>query len=217
MRKTLIISFAIALLLLPAACCGDGGTQPQATPTPTGDEFAIPADFSRYYDPTGLYSISYPPDWDVNLLVLQEGERIAKERLQDINSDLDLEEVQLLFLAGVPQGAGLEPNMIVLVGPRDPALTSIAEVTGSEVSGILTVADSYREISREYTIIDGRGAAILEFEVNMSEQRFHNLQMYTIAGETVWTVACATSRDTGNYSQHEDELHAIIRSLQISD
>ena len=106
MRKTLLILLSIALLLLPAACNGDGGTQPQATPTPVAEEFAIPAGFSRYYDPTGLYSISYPPDWDVNLLVLQEGERIAKERLQDINSDLDLEEVQLLFLAGVPQELG---------------------------------------------------------------------------------------------------------------
>ena len=153
----------------------------------------------------------------MNLLVLKEGERIARERLQDIQSDIDLEGVQLLFMAGVPQGQGYEPNMIVLVGPRDPDLTSIAAVTSAEVTGILTVADSYREISREYTTIDGRGAAILEFEVNMSDQKLHDLQMYTTAGGTVWTVGCATSRDTGSYSQYEDELHAIIRSLRISD
>ena len=221
MRKALLNLLLLALLLLPAACCGGTGTAPQATPTPTaaaGDEFAIPDNFSRYYDPTGLYSISYPPGWEVDLEILEEGERIARERLQDIQSDTDLESVQLLFLAGVPQETGgYEPNMIVMVGPRDPDLTSIAEVTSSEVSGMLTVADSYREISREYTTIDGRGAAILEFEFNISDQRFHDLWMYTTAGETLWTVSCATSRDTGSYSQYEDELHAIVRSLKISD
>ena len=216
MRKALVKFLVLALLLLPAACCADTGTA-SPKPTPTGDEFAIPADFSRYYDPSGLYSISYPPDWEVNLLVLEEGEGIARERLQDIQSDIDLEGVQLLFVAGVPLGQGYEPNMIVLVGPRDPDLTSIAAVTSSEVTGIMTVADSYREISREYTTIDGRGAAILEFEVNMSDQKLHDLQMYTTAGATVWSVACATSRDTGSYSEYEDELHAIIRSLQIHD
>ena len=216
MRKTLFILLGLALLLLPAACCA-GTETASPKPTPAGDEFAVPDNFSRYYDPSGLYSISYPPDWEVNLLVLQEGERIARERLQDIQSDIDLEGVQLLFMAGVPQGGGYEPNMIIMVGPRDPDLTSIAAVTSSEVTGIMTVADSYREISREYTTIDGRGAAILEFEVNMSDQKLHDLQMYTTAGGTVWSVACATSRATGSYSEYEDDLHAIIRSLRIHD
>ena len=221
MKQALVNLMVLVLLLMPAACCGGTETaspqQPTATPTAAGDEFAIPADFTRYDEPSGLFSISYPPDWEVDLAVLEEGETIAKEYIEDIQSDIDLEGLQFLFMAGVDIGLGYEPSVIAGVEPKNDLLTSIEAVVAAEVASLKMATDDYAEISREFTVIDGRGAGILEFTASFTGIDAHDLQMYTIAGKTIWVVSCNSLVSGGDYTQYEDDFHAIIRSLRIHD
>jgi hypothetical protein len=219
MKKALVNLLILALLLLPAACGGDGGTAlQQATPTPAaGDEFAIPADFLRYDDPSGLYSISYPPDWEVDMEVLGDAEIIIKERFKDDVLAPQIEDTQLLFLAGVPQVIGYRPNVIVSVEPLPPLVTTIESAIASAAMTQKTIFDDYSEISREFIEIDGREAGILEFTGAIGEIEVHDLLMFTIVGETAWGVICTSFVADDAYSQYEVELHAIIRSLQIND
>jgi len=179
---------------------------------PEEPEPAIPAHFTTYTDELVLFSISYPPEWELAQGVIEEAEQAIKDIISSIASDLPLEEASVILIAGLPTMIGFNPNVNIVVEPP-PGMTH-DEVVTAEIEGLKAVVSDYHEFSRVKTTIDNRTATIIEWQGNYPESgtcRF--VSMLFLANKTVWVVTCTTLPD--EYSKWEDDFHAIVRSLRI--
>ncbi len=216
MNKAALVTVATILLalVLGAIGCGGGG---EAEPSPTPDP-VIPSHFTTYTDESSLFSISYPPDWEPALSALGELEEAVSDIIRGIESDAAVEELRYLFLAGLPDEDGLNPNMLILVEPMPIGTGTIDSVVEAEVRGIKGIVQDYREFSRTKTSVGGREAAILDVQalwpgVGGTQTLTRALQMYTIQGKNVWGLACTT--DPWLFDSYEDTFRDILDSFRI--
>ena len=188
---------------------------------PTGvidDTFVVPSNFSTFTDDVGIFSISYPPDWEVDLSILEELETVASEIVDSIRSGVSLDRVNFVFIAGVPYGLGYHPNINIAIEPRPPLVRTTKAIAAAEIIGIKAMTEDFNEVNRETVLIDGREAVILEYEATIPEAgQAHNLVMFTLAGETVWAVTCTLLSDIADYNDYEEDFQAIVRSLKIHE
>jgi len=186
-------------------------TPPQ---TPVEPEPAIPAHFTTYTDELGLFSISYPPEWEPALEYMEEIEQVSEDIISSITSDLPMEEASFLFMAGLPTMIGFDPNVNIVVEPLPGIMWTHDEVVTAEIEGLKAVVSDYQEFSRVKTTIDNRTATIIEWQGNVAGfGTCHDAQMIFIVSKTVWVVTCTASPD--DYSEWEDDFDAIVRSLRI--
>ena len=125
--KWLLLSIALSGLVLGTiACSSDSGS-----PEP---EASVPADFVTYIDQAIVFSISYPPDWQMALSLLPDVEAIAKDFIESLAGDLSLDTAGFIFMAGLPNDEGFDPNVNVVVGtlPFDMSVDEYAEA-GTQV------------------------------------------------------------------------------------
>lgn len=214
MKKTIIISTIILLISLPMAIvsgCAAPTPAPAPLPVPT-PEPAIPEQYTTYTE-QGLFSISYPPEWEPALSIMEELEQEVKESIESITSDLPLERTSVIFIAGIPKGIGYEPNTSVLVEYL-PEVRTQDEAIEAEMRGLRQVVQDYHEFSRIKTTIDGREATIIDYEATWPEgDKIRQLVMMTLVDEYVWLVICAPP--TGEFEIWDDDFHSIVRSLRI--
>jgi len=183
-------------------------------PTPVEPEPATPAYFTTYTDELGLFSISYPPEWELYLEYMEEIEQFSKDIIDSITSDIPTEETHFLFMAGLPTEIGYMPNVNIVVEPLPGIMWTHDEVVTAGIEGIKAVVSDYYEFSRVKTTVDGRTATIIECQFTFAELgTFHDIFMCCIVNRTVWTVTCAALPD--EYSEWEDDFDAIVRSLRI--
>jgi hypothetical protein len=198
----------LSALLLSAIACGGGD---EATPT-------VPPGFTTYTDESSLFSISYPHDWEPALYALGELEEAVSDVILGIESDVPIDELRYLFLGGLPDEEGLNPNVLILVEPLPIDTGNIDSVAEAEVRGIKGIVQDYREFSRTKTSIDGREAVIIDIQalwpgVGGTETLTRALQMYAIHGKNVWGIACTTDPDL--FASYADTFHDVIRSFRI--
>lgn len=136
-------------------------TRPPATVEP---EPAIPAHFTTYTDEIGLFSISYPPEWELDFETIEETEQLIKDIIRSISSDLPVEDVSLIFLAGVPTERGLFPSVNIIVEPCPLIVCTHDAVVRAEVEGGKEIWPDYHDFSRIKTTIDNRTATIIEYQ-----------------------------------------------------
>jgi hypothetical protein len=187
-----------------------------ATHPPTSIEPgpAIPTYFTTYTDELGLFSISYPPEWEPALEYMEGLEQVSEDIINSITSDLPIEEASFLFMAGLPTVLGFDPNVNVVVEPLPGITWTHDQVVTAEIEGLKTVVSDYQELSRVKTIIDNRTATIIEWQGNIAGfGTVHDIQMMFIVSKTVWVVTCTASPD--EYSEWEDDFDAVVRSLRI--
>lgn len=185
--------------------------RPPATIEP---EPIIPTDFATYTDELGLFSISYPEEWELNLDVIEEREQAAMEILESITSDTPPEDFRCLFIAGLPTAFGRNPNVNIGVQPFSGIAGTLDEGVNAAVEALKLLAPDYYEFSRVKTIIDDRAAAVIEYQATVPGlPTMHCKQMMCTVKQTVWVVTCATSPD--KYGTWEDDFDAIVRSLRI--
>ena len=166
-------------------------------------EPAIPAYFTTYTDELGLFSISYPPEWELGLEYLE---------------DISVEEAQYLFMAGLPVGGSYAASINIVVGQCPVTICTHDLMVKAEIEGMKAADPGYRELSRVKTTVDGRTATILVSQgtvayTSISHYDVHYVQVFLLAGRTEWVVTCATLSD--EYSKWEDDFDAIVRSLRI--
>lgn len=212
MRTAALLTATIALLALvvgATACGGGGAGGPSPTPQPT-----IPPDFTTYTDESSLFSVSYPPDWEPALAILGDLDELVSDIIRSIESDLPIEEIRYLFLAGLPDEEGLNPNVIMLVEPLPAGADTIDSVAEAEVRGIKDIVQDYHEYSRTKTSIGGREAVILDLQALWPGTGVTRaLQMYTIHGRNVWAIACTTEPEM--FADYEDTFRAILDTFRI--
>ena len=185
--------------------------EPEPTPEEP-DEPAIPTQFTTYTDEVGLFSISYPPEWEPALEYMEEIEQASKDIIDSITSDIPLEEYILLFIAGL--STDFDPRVVIGVAPIPVDTWTLDEFVTSSIEGIKSIMSDYHEFSRVKTTIDNRTAVIIELQANVAQLgMYRQMQMYLLVGKTVWIVGCGTSPD--KYSEWEDDFDAIVRSLRI--
>lgn len=215
MKKLLILGTVILPVLLSMALVAGCQQQPApATPTPTPAEPTIPAHFTTYTDEAGLFSISYPPDWEPALSLIEGLEEATKELLESIELDLPLERANVIFFAGVPTEMGYDPNVNIVVESLPGVMWTLDKVVEAEIQGLKDVVDDYHEFSRIKTTISGREATIVEWEGTIpSLPKQHSLQLCMLVGKVAWIVTCTPP--SGEFSKYEDDFQAIVRSLRI--
>jgi len=172
----------------------------------------VPTQFTTYTDELGLFSISYPPEWELGLEYMEELEQAAKDIISSITSDVSLEEAYFLFMAGLPEG--FDPRVIIGVEPLPVDTWTLDEVVTSNIEGLKSVTSDYHEFSRVKTTVDNRTAVILDFQGNVAQSGMgRQVQMYLLVGKTTWCVVCGTSPD--EFDKWEDDFDAIVRSLRV--
>jgi predicted nucleic acid-binding Zn ribbon protein len=169
-------------------------------PTLKEPEPAIPTHFATYTDEAGLFSISYPPEWELALELIEEIEQ--------------MEEVNVLFIAGLPFLEGFNPNVSILAWPCPSIVCRHDAIVTAEIEGMQATDPGYQELSRVRTTVDGRTATILVSQGTLpGEPTYQYVQMLLLVGRTVWGVCCTTLPD--EYSKWEGDFDAIVRSLRI--
>jgi hypothetical protein len=172
---------------------------------------AIPAHFTTYTDEWGLFSISYPPEWELDLESMEETEQSCQEIISSITSDIPVGEAHFLFMAGLP---GEGSNVNIVVEPLPATISTHDEMVAVAIESLKLVVSDYHEFSRVKTTIDNRTATIIEWQGNIAGLgTFRDVQMIFLVGKTAWIVTCTALPD--EYSKWEDDFDAVVRSLRI--
>jgi len=207
-KRILLPVLVICVLLLGA--CG----VPTTTPPAPVSEPEIPSHYTTFTDEAGLFSISYPPDWESALSLIPDAEAAAKDIITSIESDLPVEKLRTIFIVGIPIEERYLPNVTIGVGPKPVGVQTHDEMLEAEIAGIKQMIQDYHEFSRVKTTVDGREATILDLEgAHPQIGKFRILQMYVLVGKTVWLVTCTSSSE--EFSTWEEDFQTILRSLRI--
>jgi len=185
---------------------------PGAPPAEAPLEPQIPTHYTTYTDEAGLFSISYPPDWEPALFFIEGLDKATEELLTSLEEDLPLDQDRTLFLAGLPTETGYIPNVKVLVESLPGIIRTHDQVVEAEIQGIKEVVGDSHKFSRVKTTIGGREAAIVDWEGTVP-LGLHSLQAIIFVDKVAWVVTCMPP--AGEFSKWESDFHAIVRSLRI--
>ena len=206
--KRIFLSILVIGLLLLGACAAPASVS----------EPPIPAHFTTYTDELGLFSISYPPEWELALSKIEGLTQDVEDYMRDIGSEGSLAGGKVVFLAGVPYETGHNPNVSVLVTPCGEGRWKLEDFVEAVVQrGYMKDAEEYYEFSRTKTVVDGREAIILDCEAKyplVVPPELRVLTMYLRDNKLMWGVACGVMppKDFGDF---ETDFHAIVRSLRV--
>ena len=183
-------------------------------PTPTEPEPAIPTHYVTYTDTLGLFSISYPPEWKLDLESIDDIEDFSQEIISSITSDVPVQEAHVLFMAGLPITGGYIPNANIVVEPLDASVLTHNDMVRAGIETLESVLSDYHEYSRVRTTVDGRTATIIECRVNIPGLgTLRYMFMFCAVNRTGWVATCTSLPD--EYSEWEDDFDAVVRSLRI--
>ena len=134
------LRIVVVLVILALVACG-GGSRPTFEPIPTP---TTPPDFVKYSDELNTFSIQYPPDWQLNLSVMNEIEQGMKDFIQGGTNE-SAESIGLIFMA---TDANVDHAVNVVVESL-PSNMSIDEyyVLATSKSGTLLLRRDQKEMA----------------------------------------------------------------------
>lgn len=202
MTKQWLLIGMICLLLLPVVGCGAPTSEPE-----------IPAHYITYTN-EGLFSISYPPDWEPATSIMGEQCEGVAETLKRADLELPLESASLLLLVGLPTDAGWAPNVNILVESLLGDELTHNDMVEAQTADIEITLQDYHEITRIKTTVGGKEATILEYEATYPGiGKLHQLVMLSLVGNNAWMVTCTPL--PGEFNEWSDDFNAVVRSLRI--
>lgn len=205
-------------LLLSALClfsvlsgCGFSGN----LSTTTNAEPNIPSNYTTYTDEQGLFSISYPNDWEPMLSIMEEAMNNIKDIINSSNKDIPIEKATMIFVAGLlSEQDSYLPNVNIMIEPMPLLVRNHNQLIEAEVSGVKSVITDYHEISRTKTAVDGREATIIKWEGTYPQLGWsHAFQLFILVGRNGWCVSCAAPE--GESDKWESDFQSVVRSLRI--
>jgi len=125
-----------------------------------------------------------------------------------------IEDVRIVFLAGIPSEEGYYPNVTVIVYPKPILALTLDALVQAETLWGKENLQQYHEYSQVKTTVDGREAITIDmknYEPGMGTWRC--FQLYTIKDNLVWVVT--TSCFLEDFGYYKDTFDQIIRSLRI--
>jgi len=206
---------AVIMLVLGLTGCAVAATPtaaPAPTPTTPAPEPTIPPHFTTYTDEQRLFSISYPPGWETALSQMENLEDTIKGIVKTIESDLPIENASMVFLAGKPHAAGLDPKLNIIVESLD--VSSLDEAAEAEIRGIKFVTKDYKLFTQANSIVGGREVVIVDHKYTIpSVPEIRVIQMIILQGKVVWITTCGTASE--RFFDVEKTCNQIVRSFQI--
>ena len=190
----------IVLILFVIGCSVSSGNL-STSQTTTTKTFQIPSTYTTYKDDINHFSVSYPSQW---------------EPTSDLTS-MSTDTVDFLFYAGMKTTAGYSNNVNVTTASKPVGMSTIGQVVDAEMLGFKEAVNNYQEISRTKTTVNGQEAVLVEFKVQFSPAgpTFHNLQLITVSGKTLWMLACS-SADT-DFVQWAGDFNNVVLSFKLTD
>ncbi len=216
----LLLSLALILGSTGLACSGEPATVPPPPSQPLmAPDPEIPANYTTYTDETKLFSIAYPPDWDLGLWLIPEVKKDTQEVINSMKTGSSIERQRVIFIAGIA-ATYYDTSASIVVDPIPEQIpkgvSALDKMVETELKGIEMVLPDRREFSRVKTTIDGREATIVHYEATPPESgKRHYLMMITLAGNTAWRLICSSTAD--DFFAWEKDFNAIVRSLRIYD
>lgn len=216
MRRIGAVLVSLLAVMLVLGACATPATTPTPTPTPEVEqtsEPAIPAHFTTYTH-EGLFSISYPSDWQPATSIMEELLEETKKEMEARDPTISLENIGILFFGGKETSEGYYPTINIGTDLRSPGYWTLDEV--DEVCSRYDKENTpgYKELSLTKVIVDGREASILDSEDNEPGYgRWRYIQLTTVKGDFVWLVTC--SSEYQDFDDYEETFHSIVRSLRI--
>ena len=202
--KRILLSILVIGILLLSAC---GTSAPVSEPE-------IPPHYTTFTDEAGLFSISYPPDWEPALSLIPDVWAAVKDVITSIESDLPVENIRFIFFAGLPIEGGYAPNVNIVVESIPGVIWTHDKVVEAEITGIKQIIQDYHEFSRVKTTVDGRETTIVDWEGTYPQLgKGRVLQMIVLVGKTAWIVTCTPP--SGESSKWAKDFGAVVRSLRI--
>ena len=182
-KLLVIVSLCIISLSLAMGCSKSLSTT--KTTTTTTQTFQIPSNYTTYTDEIGLFSISYPPDWESALSSIPDAVKAIQDIVKAENSNIKLENAKAIFFAGKQTSPNIyAPNVNVVVEPSQ-GLT-LDQYIESAVKLAKNLVPDYHEVSRITTTVDGRKAIIIEVDGTFPQLgKLHCLQQYILVGNNV--------------------------------
>jgi hypothetical protein len=194
--------------LIAFAGCGKS-TRPETTAA----EPTVPAHYATYADEAGLFSISYPPDWESLAYLNPDVPKALNDVLKSIDEDSPVQKTWTLFWAGVPPEYAT--TFGVCVDPLPPLIRSHEQMVQAQLDTIRGNIEDFREHSRVRTTVDGREATIVDWSGTYSPEFGEGrwLQVYVLVGRNAWVVACSSRSE--QYETWVNDFQSIVRSLRI--
>jgi len=176
----------------------------------------VPANFTTYTDEVNLFTISYPANWEPVFSIIESLKQVTDEYMNSIDEKGFSEKSNVVFLGGVPLDSGYyNPNFGITVEPLDDDNVKIEDLVDFSVREYKRVSEEYREFSRTKTIIDGRQAIILDFEIRLpNTELVHLLTMSMCIDKFWWAITCTVCPPL-NFYDFKDDLYAIVKSFKI--
>ena len=211
MKKPIIVSTIILLVLLPMAIVS-GCAAPAPAPTSAViPEQPVPAHFKTYTE-ENLFSISYPPDWVTALSVIPGVEENVQELLQDIEFDIPIEEYSMIFYGGYPFGEEYMPNANIIVGPAIGA--TLDEEFEAQMRGVEHNVENYQQYGQLKAVVGGREVIICDHEYTVPGMgRTHCVQMVILEDGFSWTITSGTPPE--HFSDNQEIINQVVRSFRI--
>jgi len=213
-RNWIFPVLSLVCLVLLVGCLGPSALVPAAPPTPAPyEEPEIPSNFTTYTE-EGLFSISYPSDWQPATSIMGEIFEETKQMMEASVPLVSLEGINILFMAGSESLDGYYPAVTVLTEKREAGYWTLDEVYEANSRYDKAVTPGYKELSITKTVIDAREAIIAFTEDNEPGYgRWRYLNTFTVKDDFVWLVGCSCEHQ--DFRDYEETFESVVRSLRI--
>lgn len=202
---------SVSLAIIAALVGSLWSLLPLITTLPEVPETAIPESFSTYAS-EGFFSISYPPDWEPNISIIQEVEEVIKEGLEDLDTGIQTDDMQLVFICGEYFPDDVSPCVTVYVEPKP--FWPLGTIVENTSQWLKENDQEYVEYSRFQTTIGGRQAIIQTCQGSDGDSLLTGFtNAYIVADNFLWTVSCMCDREDLN--ENLDTFNNIVRSLRV--
>lgn len=187
--------------------------------------------FTTYNDKQGLFSISYPYDWNLAISELRDVNSAEQKVIDAISSNVPVEsEQQIFYAAKTPLW---RPNVSIFVesvSVTEWTYDKVVEAYVNEIKQPDNVSISFKSFSQVKTTVNGREATIFDLEYTVGPRSpkgpgdivlgpipysDHSLRLLVLVGKTVWIVDC-TSPSPDDFSQWKGVFQKIVKSLRIN-
>jgi len=209
------LSFLLVGFSLFAACTNAPVMEPQAVAP------SLPSHFTTYTADSGVFSISYPSDWEVPMDLIAEMKEATVDLFQpDITPELAeaVRKANMVFVAGAKTESGYNPNVNVTVQVTEHTSGSLDKLIDISEQEFRQSVRDFQEVSRTKAIVDGHDALIVEFQyaVPAASSLCHSLLMTVRAKRSMWFVTC-TVLPPLEFGDVADDFSAVLQSLRLDD
>ena len=203
----------------PAPPTPSAESTPTARPYPT----ARPTSAARepglvsFTDDAKLFTVSYPPGWELVRSVMVDVDEIAGRATESASSGVGRPTIRVVFFAGVPALQRYPSSVSIVIEslPAGVALSEYFEATQGIARGLFA---GYELHSQASVLVGGRQAIMTDVEYDIPSSapgtnKWRIIQTVTVDGTTGWAISCGFAA-----RQSAEDLKtcdSVVRSFEL--